>query len=82
MIDEAIKPTPDIPEFLRRTKQAEPEPESLETEPVEIEATTENLSASLAVILDRIKELVAKRDALTDAISKHKKSAQKIIGRM
>jgi hypothetical protein len=74
--------TPEIPAFLRRTKQADPEPESLETETVEIEATPENLSASLAVILDRIKELVAKRDGLTEAISKHKKAAQKIIGRM
>ncbi len=79
---EAEDQMPEIPPFMNRGKQAEPEPESLETETVEIEATPENLSASLAVILDRIKELVAKREALTEAISKHKKSAQKIIGRM
>ncbi len=79
---EAEDQMPEIPPFMKRGKQAEPEPESLETETVEIEATPENLSASLAVILDRIKELVAKREALTEAISKHKKSAQKIIGRM
>lgn len=58
---EAEDQMPEIPPFMKRGKQAEPEPEDLETETAEIEATPENLSASLNVILDRIKELSAKR---------------------
>lgn len=37
---------------------------------------------SLDVILSRIDELVAQREKITEAISAHKKAAQRIIGRM
>lgn len=49
-----------------------------ETEKAEVPVTVETLD----VILARIKELTEKRDIINEAIAKHKKAAQRLIGRM
>lgn len=67
----------EIPEFLRRDKDP---PEEPETEMVV--ATIEVSRANLDTLLARIDELIAQRDKLVEAISAHKKAAQRLIGRM
>lgn len=49
-----------------------------ETEKAEVPVSVETLD----VILARIKELTEKRDIINEAIAKHKKAAQRLIGRL
>jgi hypothetical protein len=87
----------EMPEFLNRTKgdkmknehkeETEQQCDASESESdmvdkAEDKQIDESVSLTLDELLKRIKTMTEKRDALTEALSAHKKMAQKLIGRM